>query len=128
MPVRCSESQGGGDGRNLTGFYTPEPDALPGTVKGFAAMRRLIERLCDELVHTDVWLLTSHDRLVLMDSEEYDEGDWHVMISAYDSCVSITFKLPSEYSLFPDGDVVARAFNDEEAFSFSIVAMLSSAH
>jgi hypothetical protein len=88
----------------------------------------LIDRLEIEFSETDIWLLTSHDRLVLMDSPTYDGGDWLVIVhSILGEEHNISYRMPHSVSPFPRGaEVHATARGLVEAVAFVRIAMRES--
>ena len=79
MPVRTSESQGG-DAVDQRDFYRSFFGIHPFITESSRSMIRLIDRLNAEFPITDVWLLTSHTRLTLMNAPTYDAGEGPVTI------------------------------------------------
>jgi hypothetical protein len=81
MPVFTSDSQGG-ESADQRDYYRGriEDTDEDWRKRSFTSIIEFIDRLEAEFPHTDIWLLTSHDRLVLMDAVEYDSGDWLVSI------------------------------------------------
>jgi len=126
MPIFRSKPQGGGAGLNLREFYTPEEDTRDDLRESYASMRSFIERLDAEFKETEIWLITSHDRLVLMDVPEYDQGDWHVTISALGEEFSISYLLPEIDSPLPYSEVQATAHGLDAAFRYAVVAMANT--
>ena len=81
MPVYTSNSQGGEkvDQRDYYRDRIRETDE-DWRKRSFNSIIDFIDRIAAEFPRTDIWLLTSHDRLVLMDVPEYDAGDWLVTL------------------------------------------------
>ena len=81
MPIFTSESQGGSsvDQRD---YYRERYDASQEDWqrRSFEMIIKFIDRLESDFPKTSIWLLTSHDRLVLMDSPKFDEGAWLVTL------------------------------------------------
>ena len=81
MPVFTSNSQGGESVDQRDYYRSRIQDTEEDWRKrSFASIIEFIDRLEAAFPETNIWLLTSHDRLVLMDSPEYDAGDWLVSI------------------------------------------------
>jgi len=80
MPLVRSESQGGGD---VDRHYHDSEEYRDDIRESRAAMRELLPALNAALPETMVWGLTSHDRLLLMSTPEYDASEPHVMIQHY---------------------------------------------
>jgi hypothetical protein len=81
MPVFTSNSQGG-ETADQRDYYR---DRIRHTdedwrKRSFNSIIEFIDRLEADFPRTEIWLLTSHDRLVLMDAPEYDAGDWLVTV------------------------------------------------
>ena len=126
MPIFRSKSQGGGAELSLREFYTPEEDTRDDLRESYASMRSFIERLDAEFKEADIWLLTSHARLVLMDVPEYDQGNWHVTISALGEEFFISYQLPEMDSPLPYSEVHAAALGLDAAFRYVVVAMANT--
>lgn len=80
MPLRRSESQGGGD---VSRHYRDEDGQQPWIREWMIAIRQLISELDKALPNTTVWGLTSHYSLGLMSVPRYDEGESHVWVKNF---------------------------------------------
>jgi hypothetical protein len=91
-------------------------------------MIELIDRLDSDFPSTDIWLLTSHYRLILMDSATYDGGTWLVTVqSILGDEYSLSYRMPDTLSPFPRGaEVHATARGIDEALAFIRIAMRES--
>ena len=82
MPVVTSDSQGGSE-VDQRDFFREEIKTGTNEMRRESCRRMvaLIDRIDAEFPDTTIWLLTSHHRLVLMDSPVY-ETDWLVIIES----------------------------------------------
>ena len=127
MPVRTSESHGG-DAVDKRDFYRRRIEANPSNSENARAMIQLIDRLDAGFPTTDVWLLTSHHHLILMDAPTYDGGDWLVTIQG---CFSgdywMSYLIPAHQSPFPrPSEVHTTAQGIDQAVEFIKIAMRES--
>ncbi len=127
MPLHTSHSQGG-ETVDQRDHFRGRDTVSPVMRDGHAAMILLIDRLEIEFPAIDICLLTSHDRLVLMDSPTYDGGDWLVIVhSILGEEHHISYRMPHSVSRFPRGaEVHATARGLEEAVAFVRIAMRES--
>lgn len=126
MPVISSNSQGGAsvDQRD---FYRKAIETEESEVQreSHTRMISLIDRIDAEFPETEIWVLTSHYRLVLMDVPQYDLGDWLVIVERI-----LGFEYDFSYRLlnppFPGARVHGVARELEEAVRLIKVAMRES--
>ena len=116
MPLRRSESQGGGDIEAVLRLYRGrdgDPDYIN---ERNSRMRSLLKRLNDELPETTVWGLTSLDRLWLMSNPQYDGGPCYVGIdSMCDTTFQVTYSPPDGELPIPNSEVVFRVVSIHDA-------------
>ena len=124
MTVRTSITQG----TDVRDHYRIEPDASHFIRASRTAMIQLIDRIESEFRRTDVWLMTSHDRLVLMNKPACDGAPWHVMVaSIIGQDHEICHRIPAAKSPYPNGAWVhANARNSDEAVQYLKIAMRES--
>jgi len=129
MPVHTSQSQGG-EAVDRQDFYRQIVESSDSSVStsGAEAMIRLIERLDVEFPTTDIWLLTSHQHLVLMDVSTYDAGDWLVTVQGVLGDEHfLSYRMPDAVSPFPRGtEVHTTAIGIDQAITFIRIAMRGS--
>ena len=109
-------------------FYRRIIEADPSDSKNAQAMIRLIDRLDAEFPTTDVWLLTSHYHLILMDAPTYDGGEWLVTIQGtMGEEHLLSYLLPARDSPFSrPSQVHTTAMGLDQAVEFIKIAMRSS--
>jgi hypothetical protein len=129
MPIHTSQSQGG-DTVDRRDFYRRIAATASSSVDsaGAEAMIRLIDRLDSEFPTTDIWLLTSHYTLVLMDVPTYDEGEWLVSIQTILGDEHyLSYRMPQGVSPFPRAtEVHTTAIGLDQAIAFIRIAMIAS--
>ena len=129
MAVRTSESHGG-DAVDKRDFYRRiiESSSSPDSAKSAQGMIRLIDHLDAEFPVTDIWLLTSHNHLVLMDAPTYDGGEWLVTIQGILGAEHLlSYAMPARESAFSQpAEVHTSAMEIEQAIEFIKIAMRSS--
>ncbi len=77
MPIVRSDSQGGGD---VCEHYLPDGNCDECTAISMESMVRLIKAICDATPQTQIWALTSHYSLGLMNVPKYGQGKTLVVI------------------------------------------------
>jgi hypothetical protein len=129
MPIHTSQSQGGEavDRRDFYRRIVESSDSSVGAA-GAQAMIRLIDRLDAEFPHTDIWLLTSHHHLVLMDASTWDAGDWLVTVQGVLGDEHyLSYRMPAAVSPCPRGtEVHTTAIGIDQAVAFIKMAMRES--
>jgi hypothetical protein len=129
MPVYTSRSQGG-DQCDQRDFYREMAESAPSPIlsDGYLAMVRLIDRLDSEFAATNIWLLTSHHHLVLMDSPTYDGGEWLVSVrSIVGQEYFLSYRMPDQICPFPrNTSVETTAVGLDQAIAFIKIAMRAS--
>jgi hypothetical protein len=129
MPIHTSQSQGG-ESVDRRDFYRRIAESSDSTVSTSSAeaMIRLIDRLDVEFPTTDIWLLTSHYSLILMDVPTFDAGDWLVTVQGvFGDEHLLSYKMPDAVSPFPRGtEVHTTAIGIEQTIAFIRTAMRES--
>jgi hypothetical protein len=101
MPVHKSQGHGG-DVEDIRNGYRNRAERDEYNPEGSAAMVGLIDRLDAGFPGTDIWLLTSHYHLVLMDAPTWDAGDWLVTVQGVrDDEYFMSYLMPRSLSPFP---------------------------
>jgi hypothetical protein len=129
MPVYTSRSQGG-DAYDQRDFYREmaATASSPVIANGYLDMVGLIDRINEEFITTPIWLLTSHHHLVLMDSPDYDGGDWLVSVrSIVGQEYFLTYRMPDHICPFSRStSVETSALGLEQAIQYIRIAMKAS--
>lgn len=123
MPLLRSESQGGGPGRLVKQHYEDTPSAPAYVRESLMTMTRFLDLLNSAIGEEKVWLLTSHDVLLLMADPLYDQGPWYVSISAFQNQYTVTYVMRKTEAPFPDAKVSGTTLSVEEAIRFTLLAM-----
>lgn len=124
MPLRRSESQGGGDIEAVLRHYRDLKDDEDYIKERNSQMRSLLKRLNDELPATTAWGLTSHDTLWLMSNPQYYGGPRYVGIDSYVTTFQVTYRPPDGELPIPDSEVVFRVVSIDDASARIRLAML----
>jgi hypothetical protein len=129
MPIHTSQSQGG-EAVDRRDFYRRIIESSDSSVStsGAQAMIGLIDRLDVEFPSTDIWLLTSHQSLILMDASAYDAGDSLVTVQGVLGDEHyLSYRMPDEASPFPRmAEVHTSAIGIDQAIAFIRIAMRES--
>lgn len=91
-----------------------------------AEMRDLLLELDRSLPETTVWGLTSHDRLLLMSTPEYDRSEHHVQVYHYGDQFWVEYFPPKGRLPVSDSHIAFRASTIPELLPKLLIAMADS--